>query len=207
MQNFSVVYGRRMELEATADLRRVWLDAQSLKVLAHPLRSRLLGALRLYGPATATALAQRLATNSGTTSYHLRKLAEVGLVEDAPEEGDGRDRWWRAAHDMTSWSDGQFLDDPDTAAAADWLIGHQLRLSTRRSENWLEARHDWPRAWVDASDLSDWMLRLTPERARALADEVSAVVNRYRDKADAGAPGTEDVAVFLHVHPWIGGVS
>ncbi|MET0696159.1 MAG: ArsR family transcriptional regulator, partial [Acidimicrobiia bacterium] len=30
------------------------LDPDALKVLAHPLRSRLLGELRLNGPATAT---------------------------------------------------------------------------------------------------------------------------------------------------------
>ena len=32
------------------------LDRRALKVLAHPLRSRLLTALRMHGPATATAL-------------------------------------------------------------------------------------------------------------------------------------------------------
>ena len=49
-------------------------------MLAHPLRSRLLDELRLSGPATATTLAAVLHTNSGATSYHLRKLAEVALV-------------------------------------------------------------------------------------------------------------------------------
>ncbi|HUG84474.1 MAG TPA: helix-turn-helix domain-containing protein, partial [Euzebya sp.] len=77
--------------------RLITLDAKQLTTLAHPLRSRLLTALRQEGPATATPLAKRLGTNSGTTSYHLRKLAEVGLVTDAPDEGDGRDRWWQAA--------------------------------------------------------------------------------------------------------------
>jgi predicted ArsR family transcriptional regulator len=60
------------------------LDAHALKVLAHPLRSRLLRALRVDGPATATALAATLGTNTGATSYHLRKLASVGLVPERP---------------------------------------------------------------------------------------------------------------------------
>ncbi|WP_242653142.1 winged helix-turn-helix domain-containing protein, partial [Intrasporangium flavum] len=60
----------------------IWLTPESLRVLAHPLRSRLLGALRRGGPATATDLAAALGTNSGATSYHLRKLESVGLVED-----------------------------------------------------------------------------------------------------------------------------
>ena len=63
----------------------VRLDSASVKILAHPLRSRLVGALRNGGPATATALAGVLGTNSGATSYHLRKLEEVGLVVDTGE--------------------------------------------------------------------------------------------------------------------------
>ena len=81
-------------------LSTVRLDNTSVKVLAHPLRSRLLGALRLGGPATATALAARLGTNSGATSYHLRRLEDVGLVTDTGE-GSGKQRWWAASADVT----------------------------------------------------------------------------------------------------------
>ena len=42
------------------DMTGLRLDAAALKVLAHPLRSRLLSALRVDGPATATDLAARL---------------------------------------------------------------------------------------------------------------------------------------------------
>jgi DNA-binding transcriptional ArsR family regulator len=71
------------------------LDAAALRVLAHPLRSRLLSHLRLHGPATATDLAERLSTNTGATSYHLRKLEEVGLVSDT-DTGVGKRRVWEA---------------------------------------------------------------------------------------------------------------
>ena len=100
-----------------------------LQVLAHPLRTRLLGALRLHGPATSTALAARLGTNSGATSYHLRQLAEAGLIEDDPERSNGRDRWWRAAHDATSWTSADFEDDPDARAADDWLLRHHAHIT------------------------------------------------------------------------------
>src|SRR6476646_3384729 len=72
------------------------LDSRALQVLAHPLRSRLLTALRMDGPATATALAATLGTNTGATSYHLRKLASVGLVEETGE-GRGTERPWPPA--------------------------------------------------------------------------------------------------------------
>ena len=79
------------------------LDAQAVKVLAHPLRSRLLSRLRTAGPATATGLAAALNTNTGATSYHLRKLETVGLVTDTGE-GEGKRRLWRASTDFHSWT-------------------------------------------------------------------------------------------------------
>jgi len=81
-------------------------DPAALEALAHPLRNRLLGLLRTDGPATASGLAQRVGESSGVTSYHLRKLAEVGFVEEETERGTKRERWWRSVHTATTWSPG-----------------------------------------------------------------------------------------------------
>ena len=78
-------------------------DVRALRALAHPLRNRLLGLLRLHGPSTATLLGEVVGESSGSTSYHLRQLAHYGFVEDAGGLGTGRERWWRARHRMTSW--------------------------------------------------------------------------------------------------------
>ncbi|CAM5570139.1 hypothetical protein SANTM175S_04154 [Streptomyces antimycoticus] len=91
------------------------LDPRTLRGLAHPLRMRLLTALREYGPATASQLADRLGESSGATSYHLRQLATYGFVEDDPERGKGRERWWKAAHRGTRWNADKFLAHPDPA--------------------------------------------------------------------------------------------
>ncbi|BBJ43426.1 hypothetical protein SSPO_061440 [Streptomyces antimycoticus] len=91
------------------------LDPRTLRGLAHPLRMRLLTALREYGPATASQLAARLGESSGATSYHLRQLATYGFVEDDPERGKGRERWWKAAHRGTRWNADKFLAHPDPA--------------------------------------------------------------------------------------------
>ncbi len=145
------------------DPRVVVPDAQQLKVLAHPLRSRLLGALRHAGPATATALAARLGTNSGATSYHLRQLAEVGLVEDDPEHSNGRDRWWRAAHGSTTWRSTDY--DPDAEAAVSWLLRRQANLAASWVNDWLDEREQWPPEWQGVADQSDYHLHLTAGRA------------------------------------------
>lgn len=195
---------------------QAFLDSRSIRVLAHPLRSRLLGRLRVEGPATATQLATRLGTNSGATSYHLRKLAEVALVVEDTRSGDGRDRWWKAAHDYTTWSQEQFLDDPDDRAAATWLIGDHLRMNTAKTQDWLDAAQEWPREWVKASDLSDYRLFLTAEQTGALTRELDEVILRHRALAAVPAAGADrgqspaegeptNVAVILHVHPWLSG--
>jgi DNA-binding transcriptional ArsR family regulator len=71
-------------------------DPATLKALAHPLRRRILRQLNRDGPATSTTLARALGENTGATSYHLRQLAQHGFVEDVPDRGQGRERWWRA---------------------------------------------------------------------------------------------------------------
>lgn len=181
---------------------RVALDSQKLHALAHPLRLRLLGALRLYGPATSTGLARQLDTNSGQTSYHLRKLAETGLIEDDPVHSTARDRYWRACHDGTSWSSREFRDDPDDWAADTLLMGQLARLHARWVDESLAARDDWDEAWLSASDMSDAQLHLTPATARAMIDDLHAVLDRYRtERQEPDDPAAEPVTVLLSTFP------
>ena len=166
----------------------VHLDSAQMTTLAHPLRVRLLHALRVDGPSTATRLAERLSSNSGKTSYHLRRLADVGLVSEDPALGDDRDRWWRAAHDITTWQPDEFDDDGDAAVAARWLMGHVARCYAIQVENWLATRDDWPEAWARSADMSDLRITLSAARLRELNDELVAVANRYM-LAESGASG------------------
>src|ERR1700754_3379443 len=120
-------------------MESVRLDSRQIRVLAHPLRSRLLGSLRLGGPATATSLAHELGTNTGATSYHLRQLADVGLVVEEARPGGGRQRWWRAVHEASVCNRSQYASDPDAAAAAGWLEAYQLERFAERARGWLDA--------------------------------------------------------------------
>ncbi len=180
--------------------RRVHLEPRSLLALAHPMRARLLGELRRRGPATSTSLASALGTNTGNTSYHLRKLADVGLVEEVVDEGDKRDRWWRSAHEVTSWSEVEFLDDPETAAASDWLTGYQLRVNTRQAEDWLAMRREWPREWIEASSFNDFLLELDPEGLAHLVDDLLEVIERHR-RRPARQTDLRQVIVQLFAFP------
>jgi DNA-binding transcriptional ArsR family regulator len=160
------------------------LDGDALKALAHPLRMRLLAALRYHGPATATMLGERLGESSGSTSYHLRVLAEHGFIEEVPGHaggrGRGRERWWRAAHDMTSWASGGFRDDPDEKAAEDWLAGYVGRAAVELIDDFLARRDSLTPEWLGVSDQSDYQLTMTPEQASALLADIHTVVARHR---------------------------
>ena len=184
-----------------ADRRILHPDARQLRVLAHPLRSRLLGALRFHGPATATQLAARLGTNSGATSYHLRQLADAGLVEDDPSLSTGRDRAWRSVHDSTSWRSTEYDHDPDAKAADEWIARHLAGRSAQWLDDWLEARHEWSAEWRDAADQSDYHLTVTAERLRALMADLHEVLGRYLDDEDPSAPAAERVTVLLQAFP------
>jgi DNA-binding transcriptional ArsR family regulator len=183
----------------TPDDSFVRLDARSLKVLAHPMRSRLVGALRAAGPSTATALAARLGTNSGATSYHLRKLAEVGLVEDTGE-GEGKRRVWRAASSYTQWQPSDFAGDEDSESALNWLSRDYLRYLGERGERWLDVEEVWPAEWRDALGINDDSVLATAAQVQAMYAEIDAVVKRYR-RVGQGNPAARRVSVWTVMYP------
>lgn len=188
------------------DAEAVVLDATRLRAIAHPIRVQMVGLLRKHGPSTATRLAERLGVNSGTASYHLRQLGAAGFVEEDAERGNARERWWRSVHRST-WFDVPDLLDSDPAAALAFLqslaAGHALH--TQRALGELQTM---PPAWRDHFDIIDWALRLTPEEARALREELLSVIARYRPDtpdAAAGAPdGAERITLIAHLLPELG---
>ncbi len=191
-----------VEESSTPTHRVVRLSATQIRTLAHPLRVRLLGILRVDGPATATTLARLLDTNTGATSYHLRQLAEVGLVTEETDRGTARQRFWRAAHEASTWQPTDFDDDPDARAAADWIGSEQLRCLGEQAEKWFAARDTASRAWREAATMGDALLTLSPTRLRALNDEIWEVIVKYRqDAALAEEEDAGQVHVFLASFP------
>lgn len=186
------------------DARKVvQLDPRNLRGLAHPLRIRLLGALREFGPATASGLGQRLGESSGATSYHLRQLAEYGFVEEEHGRGTARERWWRAAHDSTRLEGAErFTRDPETRGAWDLFLHELATIHTQQLSTAIGEMHLLSPEWVESSTISDFRLRLTAEESGAMLREVEAVLERYRRPGDDPGPeGAEQVMVHLHAFP------
>ncbi|MGL5930458.1 MAG: ArsR/SmtB family transcription factor [Dermatophilaceae bacterium] len=175
------------------------LDATALKTLAHPLRSRLLSALRVGGPATATELAAQLGTNSGATSYHLRRLESVGLVTDTGE-GAGKRRLWRASTESHQFTASDFAGDEDAETALGWLTRDYSRHLGERFERWLDVEHTWPPEWRDAVGMSDSYVIATPDQVQSLKAEIDALLDRYR-RVGQGNPDARRVAVYTVAYP------
>ncbi|WP_345455402.1 ArsR/SmtB family transcription factor [Nocardioides marinquilinus] len=152
-----------------------------LRALTHPVRLRMLGLLRVDGPATATSLATRLGLNSGATSYHLRQLAQHGFVVDDAERGNGRERWWRAAHTSTRTDTGLGESDEEVADTLDAYLQTVVTIYTEWMQRAIEERPLLPQAWRDASTFSDWGPRLSPASAQALLDRIDEVIRDFPD--------------------------
>lgn len=172
----------------------------ALRTLAHPVRSRLLAELRVHGDATATELAVALGTNSGATSYHLRRLEEVGLVQDT-RTGTGRRRVWRAAErgGLLSPAEGAPVDEDD-AQALDWLALDYLGHFGDRAQAWLQERAGWETTWQQVCGLEDHTVQVTAEQATAMRAELLEVLQRYR-RVGQGNPQARRVVVYTCALP------
>ncbi|WP_223692266.1 ArsR/SmtB family transcription factor [Leifsonia poae] len=144
-------------------------DPGMLRALAHPFRQRILWelAVRKYG--RAADLAVVMGEPANTISYHLRALAQAGLVEGAPEFArDGRDRVWRLTHP-------EGLSASSDSPAADILETEQLE--------WMRdiVTERLPRQPGAARGVYLGAAMLTEAEANQMFEEVVEVLERWRE--------------------------
>jgi DNA-binding transcriptional ArsR family regulator len=168
-------------------------DPADLKAVAHPLRVRMLALLRRHGPATATELAQRLDTETGSTSYHLRILAKHGFVAEAAAGPEGRrhprERRWEAVHRTTGWSNTQLAATDAGREAAAMMRRRQVEVLIGDVERFEAEQDRLDAAWVEAAGIGDLQVRLTLAGIGELWDRFYAHLDelRARDNDDPAA--------------------
>ncbi|MCP2262515.1 Helix-turn-helix domain-containing protein [Streptoalloteichus tenebrarius] len=176
------------------------LDARSLRGLAHPLRVRVLGLLRVDGPATGAMLAARLGEDRGNISWHLRQLAEHGFITEERDRGTKRERWWRAVHQYTELPLHDFVHDPEVREPLAQYLRAALELDFRRAAAF--SLDDWPDPWQEAVEFAGWRLRLSPQRLKEVLAEITATLERVEADGKAEAdPDSEDVFIQLQAFP------
>jgi DNA-binding transcriptional ArsR family regulator len=176
--------------------RRVVGDASRWKAMSHPLRREMLRHLDEHGPATSTTLAGALGENTGTTSYHLRVLADAGVIEEVPERASGRERWWRTFPVDHREPDYDTLSAGERAALDEWRaqqIPGELELVNRFVR---DVRQHGP--WARASRARGFY---TVEDLEALHDEYVALLLKYGHSAQDAPPGARPMQLRMFYIP------
>jgi DNA-binding transcriptional ArsR family regulator len=176
-------------------------DVELLRALAHPLRSALLNHLTAVGPRTASECAEAVGSTASNCSWHLRQLAQYGLVERAEGE-DGRERPWRAR--QVGLEMGELADDPAHRAAQLGVVGATLTHEQELTQRYLDSLDALDPAWRAAAGLSTYALRVTPAELTRLTEAIDALVRPYIGAIRTDAPAdARSVHVGLRAFPRI----
>jgi DNA-binding transcriptional ArsR family regulator len=158
----------------------------------HAVRRDLLDLLAEVGTVTATEAASRLGYSSGLCSFHLRRLARHGYIEEAPHSG-GRARPWRLRRSTEA-----------PPVTAERQFGDVARgLEDESWQRWLSRRDDAPPEWRTDEAFSA-VAYLTPEEMGRVADVVRRALAPYRDREErplARPEGARPVALISRLFP------
>ena len=163
-------------------------------VVSHPMRFRIMEVLR-EGPSTSARIAERIGESRGSVSYHLRRLAQVGAIEDAPELGTRRERFWQRDPEMVVFPAGSGTEEH--AISQRWAA-----LFFTRDE---QVRHRFvteevPAEWRESSAVASWFIRLTPQEAAELGAQLYALTHELRSREEA-PDGAAETLVSVSVLP------
>ncbi|MFD5080354.1 ArsR/SmtB family transcription factor [Streptomyces sp. NPDC058371] len=150
---------------------------EQFAALAHPLRQRLLFSLG-HRPATISGLAARLGVGKGNVAHHLKVLRTAGLVRVAATRkvrGGTEQHYQRLARRM-------LVAEPQAAGTAALLGAVAQELDHSPGDPLLTLRQ----------------LRLSPERARQLADKLAELVDGAEEDAEGEAVHGVLVAMYEH---------
>lgn len=173
-------------------------DPATLRLLAHPLRHRIMQHLQ-HGPANSTALARALGESTGATSYHLRQMARHGFVEEVPERSRGRERWWRAAPlDLRFPRRSQ--QSPEVRGLMDEM--NRLALATDMEDfAWFQLHRDEMGVWADALPFSRGSIQVTPAELLEFFEEYLRLLKRYQRPHGDIPPDARTVLVRFVAFP------
>jgi hypothetical protein len=172
-----------------------------MRAITHPVRLALLDALLLEGPLTATRASELIAEPPNTCSFHLRQLAKYGFVEEAGG-GPGRNRPWRLTDFAMHFTDVH--EDPTARFAARSLDRILRERYFARLEVFYASRSEYPREWQAVTGGSQFLLHVSPDELRAVDQEITAILDRYRERIsdpNLRAPDSLPVEVLLFAYP------
>jgi DNA-binding transcriptional ArsR family regulator len=177
---------------------RTLTDPQVMRAMSHPARLEIMEYLNSTGASvTATECAEIVGMSPSAISYHLRELAKVGLVEQAPSRGDGRERVWRSP--VQSYMVPMSAEsDPDTRAAEDTLVEVYLTRDFQRIRDHLAKVREEPKEWYEGSALMGSNLLITAEELKAFTTAFQELVEPLKRRNRIADPPEGARTVIVH---------
>jgi len=176
-------------------------DAKLMRALAHPLRAALLDYLTAIGPRTASECAEAVDSSASNCSWHLRQLAQFGLVERVDGD-DRRERPWRAT--QVGLDLGDLDPDPAVRGAQIAVAGATLHQEQVLTQRYLDSIDDLDPEWRTVAGLNSYALTVTPAELQHLVATVDALLRPFVSPIRTDAPdGAKPVHVGFRAFPRI----
>ena len=153
------------------------------------------------GPSTASHLARAVGESTGSTSYHLRALAKAGLLEEEPERGNGRERWWRRTAQIIYIPTD--AEDPESRSAHAGLRSVLLERDEEAVARFLAQEADLDTDMRAAAFVGGWHAWATPAQIDELGQRVMELVDELRGPPEERSEGAERIYVTFRALPWL----
>ncbi|CAH0209990.1 hypothetical protein SRABI76_02237 [Microbacterium oxydans] len=167
----------------------VWMTTAMLKAYTHPLRRQILQLFRLREHLRAADIAEELGVAANSVSFHLRVLADAGLIDEAPERArDRRDRVWAARRQALS------LGGPERPVTDEVLSGVMVSAIADEHQELLRRVLAWTPEYISGrtaevhATFSQRSLRLTGAEFDALIERINDVMTEAVDAHDGDDP-------------------
>lgn len=157
----------------------VWMTSAMLKAYTHPLRRQILRLFARREYLRAADIATELDVAPNSASFHLRTLADAGLIVEAPDRArDRRDRVWTHVKGAMS------VGDPEHPVADAELGGAVLRAIASEHQDLVQRVIAWSPEYFEGR--STEIHALFQQRTIRLTDaEFSALVRVFDEAASA----------------------
>ncbi|MET9022023.1 helix-turn-helix domain-containing protein [Actinopolymorpha sp. NPDC004070] len=186
--------GRRRRSQITLE------DPRAIRALSHPARLTVID--ELYGGrvATSTELAELTGLTPSAMSYHLRALADLGIVErdESAAATDGRSRPWRAAAKALNVSS---LATRAQQAAVTLLSGALLDTQRAELDAYVAGESTLPAEWRGKVGLDTGTAYLTAAETEQLLTALHAAAEPFQRLGRRRREGTRRVRTSLLVVP------
>ena len=164
-------------------------DPKAIRALAHAARLEAINELYSSQKSrTATELAAFTGLTPSAMSYHLRALKKWGIVVDAPSDGDGRERRWKAAGTDLNLDTATTGQTPGLAIVDMELESLRRRISSHARHREDALRHGEPDE-TPVMVVSGNVLKLTLEQRAEFKRRMSALLDEFEPE---DTPGTGD---------------